>query len=185
MEPATREQAAPEEARDEAPSFAALYRRYVKRIYAYCYRRVGNAADAEDLTEQVFTEALEKFDAYEEQGRAGAWLFTIAHSRVVDFYRRERFHLPFEESMDRPSRSPSPEGQVLRQERRERLYAVLDRLNEKQRELILLRYGGDLTYAEIAATVGSSEAAVKMALYRLLDQLRGTWHLPQGDGSDE
>lgn len=158
-------------------AFVTLYRRYVKRIYAYCFRRVGNHADAEDLTEQVFAEALEKFGDYEERGKAGAWLFSIAHSRVVDYYRRQRQDVALDETVGHSADGPTPERQLIDAERRQRLFAVLDRLDEGKRELILLRFGAELSYQEIGAIVGKREAAVKMAVYRLLDELRSAWYL--------
>lgn len=158
-------------------AFVALYRRYVKRIYAYCFRRVGNHADAEDLTEQVFSEALEKFDGYEERGKADAWLFSMAHSRVVDHYRRQRQDVALDETMGHSGDGLTPERQLIDAERRQRLFAVLDRLDEDKRELILLRFGAELSYQEIGAIVGKREAAAKMAIYRLLDELRGAWYL--------
>lgn len=175
-----------EEAMSEHKSapFTALYRHYVERIYAYCYRRTGNHADAEDLTGQVFTEALEKFDAYRHEGKAGAWLFTIAHSRLVDYYRKRshRRHRPLAHEGDDPAlfhdtQTPSPEGRLIDDEQRRHLFAMLDMLDEDKRDLILLRYGADLTFEEIGDIVGKSEAAVKMSLYRLLAELRRRWHL--------
>jgi len=72
-------------AKHDQSAFAALYRRYVKRIYRYVYSRVDRKADAEDLTARVFTEALEGLKRYREQGTFSAWLFTIAHRRLVDY----------------------------------------------------------------------------------------------------
>ena len=158
-----------------ATTFSALYHRYLNSIYAYFYRRVGNHADAEDLTEQLFTEVLQKMETYEEQGKAGAWLFTIAHSRVVDYYRSHREHLPFDEALDQPDGQPHPEGVVAHRERRDRLFTLLDQLQDNERELLLLRYGGGLSYREIGHIVGRSEAATKMAIYRLLDRLHASW----------
>lgn len=162
--------------------FTTLYRRHVRRIYAYCYRRTGNHADAEDLTEQVFTEALEKYDDDGRPGKTAAWLFTLAHSRVVDYYRRQnhRRHQSLDHAPDQPAGReppPTPERQLIDAERRQQLFALLDTLDQDQRELILLRFGAELSFREIGDIVGKSEAAAKMALYRLLQELRALWHL--------
>jgi RNA polymerase sigma-70 factor (ECF subfamily) len=85
--------------------------------------------------------------------------------------------------MDHPGSAPTPERQVINKERRQRLFAVLDNLDDAKRELILLRFGAELTYQEIGEIVGKREAAVKMAIYRLLDELRGVWHLSVHEAS--
>ena len=77
------------EARRDAEAFTTLYRRYVTPLYRYLYHRLGNAKDAEDLTAQVFTDALEGLSSYRECGRFSSWLFTIAHRRLVDLYRQQ------------------------------------------------------------------------------------------------
>jgi len=74
-----------EAARRDPAAFATLYRRYVTPIYRYIYSRLGNVADAEDLTARVFTEALEGLHRYREQGNFAAWLFTIARHRNGTF----------------------------------------------------------------------------------------------------
>ncbi len=156
-------------------AFAVLYRRYVDQIYRYIYSRVGRKADAEDLTARVFTEALEGLDGYREQGEFSAWLFTIAHRRVVDHYRQKRPTQPLNEALDRIGDAPNPLAQVVRSERLEHLAKLVKALDEEKQELLRLRFAGELTYREIGEIVGRSEAAVKMAVHRLLRRLEEAW----------
>lgn len=88
--PRPRRERTAQAARHEARAFAAIYRRYVDNVYRYGYSRVGSQADAEDLTAQVFLDALQGLNGYRERGTFSAWLFTIAHCRIVDHYRRRR-----------------------------------------------------------------------------------------------
>lgn len=162
-------------ARRDPTAFAALYRRYVDRIYRYVYSRVGRKTDAEDLAALVFTEALEGLDRYREQGAFSAWLFTIARRRVIDHYRRERPTLPLDEALDSVSKRPNPLARVVQAERLELLAELVERLDEEKQELLRLRFAGELTYREIGDLVGRSEAAVKMAVHRLLRQLEEAW----------
>lgn len=156
-------------------AFVALYRRHVTAIYSYIYSRVGDRADAEDLTEQVFTEALEGLARYEERGQGAAWLFTIARRRVVDHYRARREELPFDEALDSPLDRLGPEAEVAQRERLAQLGRLVSDLDEEQRELLQLRFVAELSYRDIGEVLGRSEGAVKKAIYRLLDQLRGRW----------
>jgi RNA polymerase sigma-70 factor (ECF subfamily) len=156
-------------------AFTRIYRRYVTPVYSYIYHRVRNRSDAEDLTAQVFTEAFAGLDRYEERGKAAAWLFSIARHKVVDHYRSRRVELPFDEVLDSPLDGSGPEARVLRRERLAKLAQLVASLEWEKQELLQLRFVAELTYREISEVVGSSEAAVKKAIYRLLDQLRGRW----------
>ena len=167
-------------AREDRSAFGALYQRYVSRIYRYVYSRVGRKADAEDLTARVFTEALEGLEGYREQGTFSAWLFTIAHRRVVDHYRRERPTRPLEEALDTVTKGPNPLTEVVREERLEHLARLVKGLDDEKQELLRLRFAGELTYREIGEIVGRSEGAVKMAIHRLLRRLEEAWEGDDG-----
>lgn len=168
-----------------ATTLSGLYRRYARPIYRYVYSRTGNRQDAEDVTEQVFIDALEGLGRYEEQGRQAAWIFTIARRRVADFHRGRSDHLPFDVALDTPADQPHPEAEVSRRERLAHLDRLLAALEEEEQELLRLRFAADLTYAEIGAVVGKSAAAVKMAMRRLLTRLRGAWHHPGAEAENE
>jgi RNA polymerase sigma-70 factor, ECF subfamily len=114
---------------------------------------------------------------YEEQGEEAAWLFTIAHRRIVDHYRSRRDELPLDAALDSPLENPGPEAAVAQGERLEKLARLVAALDEEKRELLQLRFVAGLSYGEIGAVVGSSEGAVKIAIYRLLEQLRARWQV--------
>lgn len=162
-----------EAARHDVDAFAALYRRYVMPIYRYLHSRTGNATDAQDLTAQVFLEALESLSRYRDRGNFAAWLFTIARRRAVDHYRRTSA-VPLDDIDDLPARSDLM-ADVIERETLAQLGALLSQLDAAQLELLQLRFAGDLTFQQIGVVQGRSEAAVKMALRRLLDHLRVKW----------
>jgi RNA polymerase sigma-70 factor, ECF subfamily len=168
-------------ARRDLAAFEVLYRRYVTSIYRYLYSRVGNAADAQDLTAQVFIEALQGLDGYRERGNFAAWLFTIARHEAADHHRRKHPHLPLDEARDAPggvgslTQSENPLGCLVRKEALQRLAALVRQLDDDKQELLRLRFAGGLTYREIGRVVGRSEAAVKMAVHRLLRRLEAEW----------
>ena len=77
--------------RRDAAAFGQLYQIHLDSIYRYIYYRVGNAAEAEDLTEQVFLKAWEHIAAYDQRGLPfAAWLYRVAHNLVVDYHRTRR-----------------------------------------------------------------------------------------------
>jgi len=156
-------------------AFAELYRRYVDRVYRYLYSHVGDAGEAEDLTAQVFTAAWESRQRYHEQGAFAAWLFSIARRKIADHFRHRRPQVSLE-GEDPPLRVDwDPLSQLVHTESLQRLARLVHCLQPRQVELLRLRFAADLSYAEIGAALGKSEAAVKMAMHRLLEELQGEW----------
>ncbi len=162
-------------ARQDRAAFAPLYRRYVTPIYRYIYSRVGHRADAEDLTSQVFSEAIAALDRYREEGHFTAWLFTIASRRIADHHRQNRPELPLELMVEQVTAVHNPPAEVAHQETLGQLAQLLDQLPADKQELLRLRFAAGLTYAQIGSVTGRSEAAVKMAMNRLLKQLQQAW----------
>ncbi len=164
-----------EEAQQRPAAFAALYARYVRPVHRYIYSRVGNRADAEDLTAEVFIEALRALPGYRERGLFPAWLFALVRRQVAGHYRRPHPAQSLEAASDAPSHHPDPLAQALEHEALVELRERLARLDEDQRELLRLRYAAGLTYREIGEVLGKREAAVKMAVHRLLGRLHDEW----------
>jgi RNA polymerase sigma-70 factor (ECF subfamily) len=151
-----------------------LYRRYVTPVYRYLCSRVGNAADAEDLTAQVFIDALDGLPRYSERGQFPAWLFTIARRRAADHHRRAQPVLPLNDIAD-PAGEGDPQAYWMQVEGLRRLASLVAQLDGTERELLRLRFAAGLTFGQIAGVLGRREGAIKMALHRLLKRLKGRW----------
>jgi RNA polymerase sigma-70 factor, ECF subfamily len=153
-------------------AYAELYHRYLTPVYRFIFRRVGgNVAVTEDLTSQVFLEALNNLAGYHERGKFVAWLFTIARRRLADVFRKpEMAYLE-----DIPESLLGVSDGLERHEDMSRLKRMLAALDDEKRELLLLRFSAELSFADMAAVLRRSEAAVKMSLYRVLDGLREQW----------
>jgi RNA polymerase sigma-70 factor (ECF subfamily) len=159
-------------ARTDVEAFTQLYRRYVTPVYRYCYSRMGNAADAEDVTAQVFIAMWEGLPRYRHRGVFAAWLFTIARRRISDFYRRRRDYLPLDEARDAPVEEDMLSAHLAHTESLRQLATLVAKLDDRQQELLRLRFAAGLNYREIAVVVRRSEGSVKMALHRLLKMLK-------------
>jgi len=165
-------------ARRNPEAFAVLYRRYVQRVYRYFYSRVNQEAEAEDLTAEVFIAAYEGLGRYRPGGNFAAWLFGIARNKARRYFRRWRPQVSLDQVTERSRRDAAdwrPLEDLEQQERLERLEELIANLKPEQLELLRLRFAADLTFAEIAEVLGSTEAAVKMSLYRLLGRLNAEW----------
>jgi RNA polymerase sigma-70 factor, ECF subfamily len=155
-------------------AFAELYHRYLTPVYRFIFWRVGgDAAVAEDVTSQVFLEALNNLVGYYERGKFAAWLFTITRRRLVDVYRKPGMasleDIP--ESLLGVSDGLEKHGDISR------LKQLLAEMDEEKRELLQLRFSAELSFADMAAVLKRNEAAVKMSLYRVLDGLREQWEV--------
>jgi len=165
------------EAQRNPSAFGVVYDRYLTPVYRYLYSRVGNASEAEDLTAQTFLSALERLPSYREKGAFAGWLFAIAHSKVIDHYRRERSQSGLESAREVTSDS-DPVGDAEKRLELEMLASILQNLSADEQEIIRLRYVADLSFAEIATALGKREDAVKKSLYRLLARVQGQMETP-------
>jgi RNA polymerase sigma factor (sigma-70 family) len=139
----------------------------VRRVYAYVAYRIGDGPDAEDVTSEVFERALRYRDSYDpSKGEAAAWLIGIARRRINIQPRRWETASPPDE--DLPAPGDLEEDAV----RRLTLSSALARLDERERELIALRYGADLTARQIGEFLGERSNTIEVALHRALGRLR-------------
>jgi RNA polymerase sigma-70 factor (ECF subfamily) len=164
-----------EEARREPAAFGVLYERYVDRIYGYIYHRVGNVQEAEDLTARTFYRALDNLHSYEDRGAPfAAWLFRIAHNLMANWHRdrsRRRF-LSLDRLWSQRAENDSPEEHVEQEENREALWSAISRLPEERRNLLLWKFGSQMSNLEIGELMNKSESAIKSLYFRTLAALR-------------
>ena len=157
----------------DADAFAALYREHVQAIFRYIAHRVNNAQLAEDLTGDVFTRALEGLPTYTDQGKPFvAWLYRIAHARVVDHYRRTE-RRPVESDVEReplPVTIDMDEGLLLRQAAKA-LRAAIAELTDEQQQVVILRFVEGHKLETVAYLMGKNANAIKALQHRALRSL--------------
>ncbi len=170
-------------AQHDPRAFAELYDRYFDPVYRYCSVRLGDRAEAEDVTSLIFAQALAALPRYRD-GAFRSWLFAIAHNAVANHHRARRLVRPLDDALDVPDTAPggSPETAAIAAEEHSTLTAALAQLTPDQRRAVELRLAG-LTGPEIAEVLGRSHAAVKMLQLRAVDRLRE--HLGVGSATEE
>lgn len=155
--------------------FARLYDEHVWTVYGFFGYRLRSREEAEDLTQQTFERALKAWERF-DPNRAGAstWLLSIARNLLIDHHRADRSDRlePIGDDGLRPDQEPAGEDAHERLGLDPDLESALGSLDEREREIIALRFGGDLTGAEIASMTGLSLANVQQILSRSLRRLR-------------
>jgi RNA polymerase sigma-70 factor (ECF subfamily) len=159
-------------ARTDLGAFNGLYERHVTRVYRYLLVRVGNVADAEDLTSQTFLVAMENLDKYKGERPFLAWLFGIARHKVADKYRRQKPELMLETAVDLADPQDDPDDFVSQKLQIEAVAQKLQTLSPDRAEVISLRLFGGLDIPEIARLMRKQEPAVRMLLHRGLQDLQ-------------
>lgn len=157
----------------DADAFGRLYDMHVDRVYRHVYYRVGNVADAEDLTQQVFLRAWQAIHRYKKTAIPFlAWLIKISHNLVVDFYRSNKAitYLDLDFVPGKPSSNPEYMAEA-RFEQQQIRKAILG-LPCDQQQVVLMRFIEGFSYSEIAASISKSEGAVRVILHRALVRLR-------------
>ncbi len=140
----------------------------IKRVYAYAAYRVGAGPDAEDVTSETFERALRYRESYDpKKGEPVAWLLGIAKRCVDGSWSKTEYATEDVDSAD----TTDLEEETIRRLTVSRAVAELD---ERDRELIALRYGADLTARQIAELQGVKTNTIEVALHRALGRLRGT-----------
>ncbi len=151
---------------------ATLYQLYSPRIFRYVVFRVPTTADAEDLTAEVFVGMVKGLPNYQITGAPfEAWLYRIAASKVVDYYRQSGRRTRTELSENLRDSSPLPEEQVLQDQAFDHLRAAMQQLPDDYQSILLLRFVERKSHEEVAALLGSTASAVKSAQHRALVRL--------------
>jgi RNA polymerase sigma factor (sigma-70 family) len=155
----------------EESKFARVYDEHVWRVYGFFAYRLGHRDTAEDLTQATFERALRAWSRFDpRRASESTWLLAIARNLLIDHYRRDRSGLtdPIEEDL-----APLVAGPEEKFATSSELLGALARLNERDREVLALRFGGDMSGREIAHLMNLSLANVQQIMSRSLRRLRG------------
>ena len=159
------------EAKANPAAFSGLYEHYVQPVYRYLYSRLGTRPVAEDLTSQTFIAAYEALPRYRERGHFSAWLFRIAQSKLMDYFRAHRFEIEWDSAENAVDQQDVLTG-VIQDEEIGRLRSLIQSLPANEQDLIRLRYVAELSYSEMAELLGKREDAIRKSVQRLLARLK-------------
>src|SRR3954468_18168244 len=148
----------------DAGAFDMLYARHRIRLFRFVLRSIKARAIAEELYQEIWMRVIEARSSWTPKARFTTWLFTIAHHRLVDHWRKRGLTLVALEGDDVASASPDPADQAQARESLARFAAALDALPALQREAFLLHEESELSIAEIAQATGANEEAAKSRL---------------------
>ena len=158
----------------DTEAFGRLYEAYFDKIFRYVAIKIGSRTEAEDLTQQVFMNALESINSYKvREVPFSAWLYRIAHNQVVDCLRKRsrRPTLVLDESLPLPADDDQVTETELKLETKELIEAT-KKLTKSQQEVIALRFGAEMPIAEVARLLGKTEGAVKAMQHSAVAALR-------------
>ena len=148
-----------------------IFTTYHRKVLGYINGKVCNLSLAEDLASEVFLKIYEKIDTFDaEKASLSTWIFTITRNRLTDYYRTRRVYEEIPETMKDDS---SVEEEVCNKEALEELADALERLDSRERDIIILRYYSGCTLKDIADRLGISYAYVKILHNKALGLMRG------------
>ncbi len=165
----------------EADAFAALIRRYQRRLTAFLAQIVGDLEVARELSQETFIRAWSALDRFDPRYRFSTWLFRIAHNLGIDQLRRRRLSTVPLQRQDRDGEelevtvadeAKDPLGHLENRELAAELRRSIEGLRPEYRELVLLRHFAGLSYQEIAELKGMPLGTVKNKLFRAHTVLR-------------
>jgi RNA polymerase sigma-70 factor (ECF subfamily) len=162
-------------AKGDRHSFGKFYELYLKEIYRYIYFRVYSHDEAEDLTTKVFLEAWESLTSKPRDQKIEnirAWIYRIAHNKVIDYRRTRKIHMPIENNPDKNLQVAGLESHMDDLFLSQRLAGSIRRLPANYQQIIILRFINQLSHAEVAEIMQITESHVRVLQHRALLLMR-------------
>ena len=157
-----------------------LLKIYYADIYSYLRRLCGSKQDAEDLTQQTFLKVWSSLGSFAYRSKFSTWLYKIAHNTYIDWQRRNTSSIQFhadrwwQECMDN---NPSPFANAAERQLAQRIYEMVDQLDEDKRQVIHLHYYQGLSLRETAKVLGIATSTVKYRLREVFKFLKTNIHV--------
>ena len=143
-------------------AFTQLYQRYSQRVYNYVQSKVKNSADSDDLLQKVFIKMHESKHQYKDKYKFEQWIFVIARTQVLDFFRANKRYDAKLKKVDQGMDGSPLEADL----------SIFNQLDASQRELLEMKYIDELSYQEISKIVNKSEVSLRKSLSRMISVLK-------------
>jgi RNA polymerase sigma-70 factor (ECF subfamily) len=160
----------------DSEAWGELYRLYAPAIFRFCRRALPAREDAEDATTEIFMKVRQKLGTYDASRPFTAWLYKVASNHCWDMLRRRRIRQDLEtgdlETLPLEHPDPSQLERLQAQHTSKEVNKGLTKLPDRARMALVLRYYSDMSYDEIAETLGVRRAFVGVLLLRARHQLR-------------
>jgi RNA polymerase sigma-70 factor (ECF subfamily) len=158
----------------DAGAFEELYRRHKGGLFRFVLRSVRERVLAEELYQEVWMRVIEARGRYEAQAKFSTWLYTIAHNRLVDHWRKKGLQVVAAGDEDDFPANPGeePPSVVAAKQGLERFARALEALPQAQREAFLMHHEAEMSLAEIARATGANEEAAKSRLRYAVAKLK-------------
>ena len=160
----------------DAEAWGDLYREFAPAIFRFCRRALPTREDAEDATMEIFIKIRDKLDQYDANRPFSSWLYKVAANHCWDMLRRRKIRQDKEtddlETLPLEHPDPSQLDQLIEKRTSEEVRKALDQLGSRARMALVLRYYSDMSYDEIADSLGVRRAFVGVVLLRARHELR-------------
>jgi len=156
----------------DSHAFAELVDRYKKPVFNLCFRMTGSRENAEDLAQETFLRAYQFLYRFDREKAFYPWLVTICLNVIRNHRRKRKLLLRFIPFSDNHPSSDDPEGALQDKQQAKSVQAMLQKVNPKYREALVLRYYQEWTFPEMSAVLKISESAAKMRVFRGLKKMK-------------
>ena len=155
----------------EKDAFGEIYLLFYKKIWRFIYYLIMDKETASDFTQNTFIKLWNCLPSFNvEKGSLQAYIFTIARNLVIDESRKKKESL-LDEALEIPSKEDLEEN-LERKEAAERVQKALEGLGGDEKQIIILRYFEDLSFAEISGILKTKEGALRVRVHRILEKLK-------------
>ena len=159
--------------RKDKPTFEEFYESNFPKVVQYIRKKLDNLHDAEDLASEIFIYCYSHYDNYDpEKSSLNTWLYLIVNSRIKNYYRDSKSYVDLETVAGvLPDETIDMDACIYLENLQEGLKRAMEKLPERQRKIVFMRYFEERSSAEIAEILGISPVNVRVQLSRALDAL--------------
>jgi RNA polymerase sigma-70 factor (ECF subfamily) len=150
-----------------------VYLEFSDKVMRYIRSKISNQQDAEDLQSQVFIKVYQNFDKFNEsKASMSTWIYNITRNTVIDFFRTRHVHSDIDDEVAEVAGEDDSFNDILNQETLGELAAALQKIPQRERDLLILHYYSGLTLKEVAMRMGMSYSNCKLIHNKALGYMR-------------